>query len=91
MNFPGALWENFCFMELVKNDVLTEQNSVFYFWRTHQGQEVDIIRESAGTITAYECKWGTKKMVKPPKLFTESYPEATFVVLTPDNFVEYLL
>jgi uncharacterized protein len=90
-NDQGALWENFCFMELVKKDVLAEQNSVFYFWRTHQGQEIDIIQEHAGTIIGYECKWGTKKSVKPPRLFMESYPAATFVAITPNNFTEYLL
>ena len=87
----GALFENFCFMELVKKDNLEKQTSTFYFWRTHQGQEVDIIREQSGKITGYECKWGTKKIPYAPKLFTTTYPEANFVVLNPDNFTQFFL
>jgi predicted AAA+ superfamily ATPase len=90
-NDHGALWENFCYMELVKKDNLATINSTFYFWRTHQGQEVDIVREHNGTIIAYECKWGIKKIPKAPKLFTETYPKATYTVINPENFTEILL
>ena len=90
-NDHGALWENFCYMELVKKDNLATINSTFYFWCTHQGQEVDIVREHNGTIIAYECKWGIKKIPKAPKLFTETYPKATYTVINPENFTEILL
>ncbi|NCO62160.1 DUF4143 domain-containing protein, partial [Candidatus Kaiserbacteria bacterium] len=84
-NDQGALWENFCFMELVKKDNLADITSTFYFWRTHQGQEVDIVREYNGTLTGYECKWGTRKIPTAPILFTTTYPEASFVVINPET------
>ena len=87
----GALWENFCFMELLKKDNLADINSTFYFWRTHQGQEVDIVREHNGALTGYECKWGTKKIPKAPKLFTTTYPLATYTVMNPDTYLDILL
>jgi uncharacterized protein len=90
-NDQGALWENFCFMELVKKDNLASINSTFYFWRTHQGQEVDIVREHNGTLTAYECKWSTKKSPKAPKLFTATYVNASYMVINPKNFTDILL
>ena len=90
-NDQGALWENFCFMELVKKDNLADITSTFYFWRTHQGQEVDIVREYNGTLTGYECKWGTRKIPTAPILFTTTYPEASFVVINPETYTEIFL
>ena len=87
----GALWENFCFMELLKKDNLAEVQSTYYFWRTHQGQEVDIVREAHGSITAYECKWGVKKKIKIPKLFMETYPNTPFSVITPESYLNIFL
>jgi len=90
-NDQGALWENFCFMELVKKDNLADITSTFYFWRTHQGQEVDIVREYNGTLTGYECKWGTRKIPTAPILFTTTYPEASFVVINPETYTDIFL
>jgi len=90
-NDQGALWENFCFMELVKKDNLADITSTFYFWRTHQGQEVDIVREYNGALTGYECKWGTRKIPTAPILFTTTYPEASFVVINPETYTDIFL
>ena len=89
-NDVGALWENFCFMELVKLDNLTDMQSTFYFWRTHSGQEIDIIRETGGHITAYECKWNSIKTVKLPRAFAVTYPEVAFTPLTPETLWEQI-
>lgn len=85
-----ALWENFCFMELNKLDNLAGHYTQYYFWRTHDGKEVDIIREHAGQLYAYECKWGGK-VPKVPRLFMETYPGTQYEVLTPDRLERFLV
>ena len=56
-NDVGALSENFVFMELNKKSGIEDSLDSYYFWRTHTGQEIDIIKESNGTLSALECKW----------------------------------
>lgn len=87
----GALWENFIFMELLKKDNLCETASTFYFWRTHTGQEIDIIREHNGALQAFECKWGVRKKVAMPKTFADAYPGTPFHVIHPENYLNYVL
>lgn len=85
----GALWENFIFMELCKQSVIRNQNDQYYFWRTHSGSEVDIVRESRGKITAIECKWN--KTAREPKLWRATYPESEFLVINKENYLDVLL
>lgn len=89
-NDIGALWENFMFMELVKKSVIEEDFSNYYFWRTHTGQEIDIIKETNGALTAIECKW-SEKSGRIPSLWKEAYPDAKFITLHNENYLEYLL
>ncbi|MDP2944284.1 MAG: ATP-binding protein, partial [bacterium] len=66
----GGLWENFIFMELFKKRNAGENLEEFYFWRTHSGQEIDIIRDSEKGLEAFEVKW-KKDKVKEPGLWRE--------------------
>ena len=88
-NDLGALWENFVAAERLKYLRYVHGNGSLYFWRTHTGAEVDLIEERDGQLTGYECKWG-KAQPRPPQSFTEAYPDAKYVVVSPDNFSEYL-
>lgn len=85
----GALWENFVFMELYKRSGIDEDGAAFYFWRTHTGYEIDIVKESAGRIEAIECKWSGQPT--PPSLWSETYPAAQFKVLNRENYLDALL
>lgn len=89
-NDIGALWENFVFMELLKKSNLAQDFSSYYFWRTHTGQEIDIIKETNGALTAIECKW-SEKSSRIPKLWKEAYPDAKLITITRENYLEYLL
>lgn len=88
-NDIGGLWENFVFMELYKQSVLRGDSDQYYFWRTHTGKEVDIVRESGSTLTAIECKWSAKASV--PALWSETYPESTFMTINKENYLEVLV
>jgi len=88
----GALWENFIFMELVKKSGIEETFDVYYFWRTHTGQEIDIIKESNGALTAIECKWSAREpSVSAPALWRASYPKSSFQVINRENYLDTLM
>jgi len=88
-NDIGELWENFVFMELYKQSVLRGDSDRYYFWRTHTGKEVDIVREAEGTLTAIECKWSAEARV--PALWRETYPDSSFIIVNKENYLDVLL
>ena len=61
----------------------------FYFWRTYDMQEIDLIEDSAGELAAYEIKAGTKKPVV-PVAFSKAYPEVPFNVINRDNYIDFV-
>lgn len=88
----GALWENFFISERIKHNHYTGHYVNSYFWRTKSQQEIDYIEESDGTLTAFEMKWNPKKTgASLPKAFMEAYPVKESAVITPDNYLNYLL
>lgn len=89
-NDVGALWENFIFMELIKKSSITSSLDNYYFWRTHAGQEVDIIMESGGALTAIECKWSDDSAKAPPA-WREAYPDAAFKIIHKENYLDFIL
>lgn len=84
----GALWENFIFMELYKRSARISPFDTFYFWRTHAGVEIDIVRESNGKLDAFECKWN--KSAREPALWRETYPGSTFTTVNTENYLDIL-
>ena len=90
-NDMGALWENFFISERIKYNHYNGKYANIYFWRTKEQQEVDYIEECDGTMTAFEMKWNTKKgRTTFPKPFLESYNIKETVVITPDNYLDWL-
>jgi hypothetical protein len=85
----GALWENFVFMELCKQSAIADDGAQFYFWRTHTGAEVDIVRESGGVLSAFEARWSGK--AKFPASFAKAYPGTAFTVVNRDNYLNLFL
>lgn len=85
----GILWENYLLAERRKLKLNQLSNTSMYFWRTYDQQEIDLIEEIEGEINAFEFKWGNKSP-KLPKAFDQSYPGASFVVVNPENYLEFL-
>ena len=91
-NDMGALWENFFISERLKYNAYTQHYCNTYFWRTKSQQEIDYIEESDGGMTIFEMKWNPKKGRTPfPDSFLQSYPVKDSVVVTPENYLDYLL
>ena len=89
-NDVGALWENFFISERIKHNHYMGNYAKSYFWRTTQQQEIDYIEECDGMFTAFEMKWNPKKAsVSVPSPFKNEYPLRQFVVVTPENYLEW--
>lgn len=86
----GALWENFIISEKIKRDNNCLIKSNFYFWRTRQKGEIDLIEEKGGELFAYEVKWG-EKTIKAPKDWVKNYPDSDFAVIDQNNYLDFIL
>lgn len=89
-NDTGALWENLMVSERIKHNAYTGNYAQLYFWRTHGQQEVDLIEERDGQLHAFEFKWNTRSKSRIPKTFQNTYPDATYEVITPDRFWPFI-
>lgn len=89
-NDIGGLWENFIVSEYKKNQYWAATTEPLYFWRTYQQQEIDLVMESKGKLSAIEIKW-KKKRDLPPKTWTEAYPGSTWESVTKDNYLDKIL
>jgi len=85
----GGIWENFCIVELKKKAQMEERFSRFYFWRTLDRKEIDLIEEENGEFNLYEFKLSANKKVKIPKGFAEHYNVKSFNVVNKENWYQY--
>ncbi len=86
----GQLWENYIIAERIKyqnNNRLFPNN---YFWRTYKQQEIDWVEEVDGALQAFEFKWNPDKLPKAPSQWKESYPNSSFKVITPENYLSFI-
>lgn len=91
-NDAGALWENFFISERVKRNHYQLNYCNTYFWRTKSQSEIDYIEEQNGQMTVFEMKWNPKKAnTSIPEAFLKAYDVKESVIITPDNYLDYLL
>ena len=86
----GALWENFVIAERMKYLRYHDIDTSFYFWRTTQQQEIDLVEESDGQLKAFECKWSKTGRVRFPQTFVHNYPGAETKIISPDNIEDFI-
>jgi hypothetical protein len=90
-NDLGQLWENFMVIERLKFRTYAGIPAYMYFWRTYDQQEIDLVEEREGKLFGYECKWSFKKAIAPPRSWVETYSEAEFRVVHPQNYQDFVL
>lgn len=61
----GKLWENFVIAERYKSQLGLGYKTNLYFWRTYEGQEVDLVEEKDGRLIGWEIKWRGKNKKQP--------------------------
>ena len=89
-NDIGQLWENYLISERMKRNLYRIHYCNVYFWRNHNQQEIDYLEEYGGKIHAYEFKWNAKRKVNIPNSFAEAYPEHEWLVIHPENYLDFL-
>jgi len=89
-NDVGALWENFLISERFKRNNYSMNYANFYFWRTTQQQEIDYIEERDGQLFCYELKWNAKKKASLSTTFSSNYPNASFKIINPENYMDFI-
>jgi predicted AAA+ superfamily ATPase len=86
----GAMWENYAIAERMKQINYRHPFTQSYFWRTKQQTEIDYIEEQDGSLRAFEFKWNERKSPRCPLAFSNTYPDASFSVITPSNIDDFL-
>jgi predicted AAA+ superfamily ATPase len=86
----GALWENFFVSERLKANANARRHVNAYFWRTHDGAEVDYLEEAEGRLVGFECKWIAEKW-RPPAAFLAAYPGSELRLANRENYREFLV
>lgn len=89
-NETGALWENFIVSERLKKQEYDRILSNNYFWRTYERQEIDFVEEREGRLHGYEIKYG-KVRPSAPSLWFQSYSDASFEVVSRENFADFIV
>ena len=87
----GLLWENYCIYERIKINRYHKTGAEYFFWRTYDQQEIDLIETVNKEMNAFEFKYKERKKVKIPAFFAKNYSEAIFQVITPDNYLDFIL
>jgi len=89
-NDIGQLWEQYVMSERMKYNAYRKHKAQYYFWRTYDGQEIDLLELKNGKIQALECKWQSSKKVKVPAAFEKAYPDADFNVIDKNNYLDWI-
>ncbi|MCL1937861.1 MAG: ATP-binding protein [Candidatus Azobacteroides sp.] len=83
------LWKNYLISERLKANYNECLGKEFYFWRTYDKQEVDLVEESSNPLFALQFNWGNKSSIM-PKSFNEIYPHVEYKVVNRDNYLDYI-
>jgi predicted AAA+ superfamily ATPase len=86
----GLLWENYCIYERIKLNNCNQESAEYFFWRTYDQQEIDLIEKKQQSINAFEFKYEDGKS-KVPAFFAKNYPNAGFTIINKENYLEFIL
>ena len=81
----GNLFENYIIAEYKKQNL-----GNLYFWRTSQGQEVDLLHEQYGELSAVEVKYNEHRSTTLPKTFVEAYHPVKETFINRKNYLDLL-
>ena len=89
-NDVGALWENYLASERIKYQNYNRMLVSNYFWRTYDQQEIDWIEDRDGSLHAFEFKWNSKRKSKVPVAWKKTYESATFKIINPETYLDWI-
>ncbi|MNT54258.1 hypothetical protein D3C72_1914050 [compost metagenome] len=84
------MWEQYFISERIKSNASNLQYPKYHFWRTYDGQEIDLLEiDNYQNIKAWETKWKSDK-AKIPTAFAKAYPEAEFTIINQNNYLDFI-
>jgi predicted AAA+ superfamily ATPase len=101
----GSLWESYLIGERIKSCRNNGQQRDYYFWRTYDQQEIDLIEANPGggsapsgetseSLSAFEFKWNSAQKPlrsgKIPAAFRGAYPGADYQIIDQGNYLEFI-
>jgi hypothetical protein len=90
-NDIGALWEQWMMSERMKLNAANDYHPSYFFWRTYDGQEIDLLEiDSHQKMQGLEFKWG-KANSKIPVAFTKAYPDAVWNEVSRENYFDWVV
>jgi len=90
-NDVGQLWEQYFISERIKYNSSQLYYPQYYFWRTYDGQEIDLLEiDNYQNIKARETKWKSDK-AKIPAAFAKAYPDAEFTLINQNNYLDSII
>ena len=87
----GALWENFCIVELIKKAQREGREPNKYFWRTYDKKEIDYIEEEDSAMKAFEFKYNKNAKIKISEEFQTAYNTENIKIVNSQNWCKYLI
>jgi predicted AAA+ superfamily ATPase len=84
----GGLWENFCISQKIILNNVKKSNANYYFWRTYDGAEIDLIEEYNGDLSVFEFKMKHKGRNRFPDSFMTKYKPKNIKIISPSNLFE---
>jgi uncharacterized protein len=84
----GGVFENFCILERLKQNLNTRVLKNSFYWRSPSA-ELDYLEQSQGITHAFEFKW-SKLRTFVPAAFKDQFPEHTFRSINKDNYREFI-
>lgn len=85
----GQVWENFLISERKKRDQYLRELKNYYFWRTYDQKEIDLVEEKSGKLRGFEFKW-QKDTFKQPTEFLQIYPDSKVKLVNKEVFVSFV-
>lgn len=82
----GKLWENFVIAEKYKSQLGLGYKTNLYFWRTYEGQEVDLVEDKGGDLMGFEIKLKSKSKKQPKDWGL--YKNSSWQVIDRENYWE---
>jgi uncharacterized protein len=91
----GGIWENFIFIEKIKQAKNSGRHCKYWFWRTSNpgSYEYDLIEEENTELKVYEIKYGLSGVNKVKKypIFFDTYKGSQLFTIFKENFTEFLV
>jgi len=88
----GQLWGNFCLVERMKRNDALSRDPEYYFWRSYQGEEIDLIESKNRVLSGYEFKWKPRAVSsKIQQIFTKDLGgQGDLQIISKNNFEQFL-